>query len=62
VHCAPDEVKKYHLRDIKEDVSNSNAKYRGYLKRVSAEKTRETQRRKKIEQDLEDALDGLDFD
>lgn len=62
VHCVPDEVKKYHLRDIQQDVASSNAKYRDYLKRVAAEKAREAQRRKKMEQDLDDALDGLDFE
>lgn len=62
VHCVPEEVKKYHLSDIKQDVTNSNSKYREYLKRVAAEKAREAQRRKKMEQDLDDALGGLDLD
>ena len=62
VHCVPEEVKKYHLRDIKRDVANSNSRYREYLKRVAAERAREALRRKKMEQDLNDALDGLDLD
>ncbi|MEQ8767531.1 MAG: toll/interleukin-1 receptor domain-containing protein [Planctomycetota bacterium] len=62
VQCVPEEVKKYHLSDIKQDVTSSNAKYREYLKRVVAEKAREAQQRKKMEQDLDDALGDLDLD
>lgn len=62
VHCVPEEVKKYHLQDIKQDITNSNAKYREYLKRASAERVREAQRHKKMEDDLDDALGRLDLD
>jgi len=62
VHCVPDEVKKYHLQDVKQDVASSNAKYRAYLQREAAEKVREAQQRKKEEEDLDDALDDLDFE
>jgi len=31
VHCVPDEIEKYHANDLKEDVTNSNLKYRQYL-------------------------------
>lgn len=62
VHCVPDEVKKYHLSDIKQDVTSSNSKYREYLTRVAAEKAREAQRQRKLEKDLDDALGDLDLD
>jgi len=61
VHCVPEEVKQYHLNDIKVDVANSNAKYRQYLKRVASVENREVQWRKKMEQDLSDALGGIDL-
>jgi hypothetical protein len=31
VDCVPEELEKYHLRDLKEDVANSNTKFRAYL-------------------------------
>lgn len=31
VDCVPEELEQYHLRDLKEDVRNTNEKYRGYL-------------------------------
>lgn len=37
VYCVPDELEKYHLRDIKEDVNMSNIKYRSYLKQKAQE-------------------------
>lgn len=61
VHCVPDEVKKFHLNDITEDVTNSNRKYREFLKRVAAERNREVQREMGIQEGLDNALDGLDF-
>ncbi|MDF1741963.1 MAG: toll/interleukin-1 receptor domain-containing protein [Verrucomicrobiales bacterium] len=61
VHCVPDEVKKYHLADIKQDVESSNAKYRDYLRRLAAQKAREAQQEKRIKDDLDDALDDLNI-
>lgn len=31
IHCVPGEIEKYHAEDLKEDVENSNKKYRQYL-------------------------------
>lgn len=62
VHCVPDEVKKYHLNDIKQDVTNSNAKYREYLRRVATEEARHAQREAEEQRHINNALGGLDFD
>ncbi len=61
VHCVPVEVKKYHLRDIKEDVSSTNKKYREYLRKVSAAKAREAQKEGKKRDEVDRALEDLDF-
>lgn len=37
VHCCLDEIKRYHLSDITEDVKNTNKKYREYLQKVELE-------------------------
>ena len=31
VYCVPDEIERHHANDLKEDVKNSNSKYRQYL-------------------------------
>ncbi|MGA7563785.1 MAG: hypothetical protein WBW55_11320 [Desulfobaccales bacterium] len=31
IHCVPDEMGRFHANDLKEDVYNSNSKYRQYL-------------------------------
>jgi hypothetical protein len=61
VHCVPSEVKQYHLKDIKQDVANSNAKYREFLRRVAQEEARKVQRETREQAVLDDAFDGLDF-
>lgn len=61
VHCSLEEVKAYHLRDLKEDVVNSNKKYRGYLHRVALEKGKEQLREADERKSIDDALDGLDI-
>jgi hypothetical protein len=43
INCVPDEMKRYHLNDLKEDVTNSNAKYREYLLRVERQRVRDAQ-------------------
>jgi tRNA U34 5-carboxymethylaminomethyl modifying enzyme MnmG/GidA len=56
-----DEIKKYHLKDIKEDVLKSNIKYKLYIKQEKDKrkkmKEKETQERKQIN----DAFDGIEF-
>jgi hypothetical protein len=61
VHCVPEELKKYHLADLKQDVETSNAKYREYLRRLAIEEKRGAQREKEERDHLDADLDGLQF-
>lgn len=61
VYCVPEEVKRYHLRDIKQDVDTCNEKYRQYLHREAMQKAREEQRAIEEKNALNSALDGLKF-
>lgn len=62
VHCCLDEVKKYHLNNIKQDVANTNQKYREYLQQQAIKERKQILREKKEKREIEDALEGLDFD
>jgi len=55
-------IEKYHLNDLKQDVANSNAKYRKYLyEMIKIEK--ENMRKKKVEKDqLIELKNRLKFD
>jgi TIR domain len=61
VYCVPEEIKKYHLRDLKEDVATSNLKYREHLQRIEARKAQELQRQDAQRKSLDDSLDDLDL-
>jgi hypothetical protein len=61
VHCVPEEMKQYHLRDVKQDVASSNAKYRDYLMRAERQRVSDAQRLEKERGMLDDTLDGLDL-
>lgn len=61
VHCVPEEMKQYHLRDVKQDVANSNGKYREYLMRVERQRVSDAQRLDKEKGMLDDTLDGLEL-
>ncbi|WP_293367485.1 toll/interleukin-1 receptor domain-containing protein [Nevskia sp.] len=61
VYCVPDEVKKYHLGDIKTDVASSNAKYREYLHRRETRRAHEAQKQLRQRDALNNALDDLDI-
>jgi len=61
VYCVPEEVGKYHLRDIKQDVETCNERYREYLQREAIHQARQAQREAEEERALEEALDNLDF-
>lgn len=56
VHCVPDELPQYHLGDLKEDVSNANAKYRQYLLQESQKQSRGEAKLRELE-DLNSRLD-----
>lgn len=61
IHCVPDEVLKYHLNDLNEDVRKSNAKYREYLRRLEAQRAWAELQERKLLEDLDRALDDLTF-
>ncbi len=50
IHCVPEELEKYHLNDLKQDVANSNAKYRKYLYEMIRNE-KENLKKKKHEKD-----------
>ncbi|MHB8927485.1 MAG: toll/interleukin-1 receptor domain-containing protein [Bacillota bacterium] len=41
VHCVPDEIEQYHLKDLHEDVQKANVEYRQYLTELSRAAARE---------------------
>lgn len=43
IHCVPEEIEKYHAADIKEDVTNSNTKYRQYLMEEARKEAKKTE-------------------
>lgn len=59
IHCVPDEVPRYHLKDLHEDVRKSNLKYREYLRRVQAQRAWAELQEKKLLESLDQALDDL---
>lgn len=61
VYCVPEELKQYHLRDLKEDVATSNTKYREHLQRIAVRKAHEAQKQAAQNQALDNALDDLDL-
>jgi len=44
IYCVPEELEKYHLRDLQEDVKNCNEKYRAYLTELARKEARELTR------------------
>lgn len=62
VYCVPDELEKYHLRDLKKDVSNCNQKYRGYLAELARQEAREVARVESEHDQLRDLRRRLGFD
>jgi hypothetical protein len=40
VDCVPEEIESHHLGDLRQDVTNTNRKYRDYLTRVHAQDAR----------------------
>jgi hypothetical protein len=62
VHCVPDELEKYHLKDLKRDVTNANEKYREHLTREAQREARSAQRERSHRDDITRLRDRLDFD
>ncbi len=61
IHCVPDELKKYHLRDLKEDVSKANSNYRDYLRRETHKRNQKVRQETEELRALDDVLDDLNF-
>ena len=62
IRCAPEELEQYHLRDLQEDVRNTNAKYREYLEKAAAAEQEEAQRQQEERERLADIKRRLGFD
>jgi hypothetical protein len=62
VYCVPEELERYHLRDLREDVANANAKYREYLTELAQKETKEATKQEKQKQELSDLRRRLGFD
>jgi len=62
VPCCLDEVKKFILDDIKQDVANTNRKYQEYLQQLEIEQEKERHREEKERKEIDEALEGIDFE
>ena len=62
VDCVPEEIERYHLRDLKEDVANANRKYREYIVQVQAEKERDRSAEAAEKERLRNLKGNLKFD
>jgi hypothetical protein len=61
VCCVIDEIEKYHLKDIKEDVVKANSKYKAYLSQQADKRMAEKQRQEKEQKEKNKNLDNLRF-
>ena len=62
VDCVPEELQRYHLPDLKQDVGNSNVKYVAWLARHEADEAREAEQKKAELERLRKVKEGLKFD
>ena len=61
VRCALPEIKEHHFDDLKEDIFNSNKKYREYLRENIANEQIQNIRKVKEQREIKKAFEGLDF-
>lgn len=61
IDCVPEEIEKYHLSDLKQDVENSNSKYREYLREVHQRETQQKQAEEAEKRRLDELRGKLDF-
>lgn len=61
IDCVPEELEKYHLRDVKEDVVSANAKYRQHMAEQQRRLEAEEKRRAEEAQRLRDLKGRLNF-
>jgi hypothetical protein len=62
VDCVPEELESHHLRDLKQDVAPSNAKYRGYLRRLAQQHVQQQQAQDAEREHLSKFRERLRFD
>jgi hypothetical protein len=62
VDCVPEEIERYHLKDLKEDVANANAKYISYLQRMEAQNERQQKEEAAEKEKLANLKGKLKFD
>jgi len=62
VHCVPDEMQRFHLNDIKQDVNTTNRKYRDVLLRNAQQQLQSNENQRQAFEQLNKTLDELDFD
>ena len=61
VDCVPEELERDHLPYLKQDVANTNQKYREYLTKCAQHEQRQHQAQDKEDQRLKGIRDSLDF-
>jgi len=61
VNCALEEIEKYHLRDIKEDIETVNGKYSAHINTIKAQKEAERKKREDEESKKNSFLDSLEI-
>jgi hypothetical protein len=62
IHCVPDELVKYHLRDLRQDVASANSMYRQYLMEVALAKAPEIRQKHEELTQLKDIKRRLNLD
>jgi hypothetical protein len=62
IHCVPDELVKYHLRDLRQDVESANSMYRQYLMEVALAKAPEIRQKHEELTQLKDIKRRLNLD
>jgi hypothetical protein len=62
VHCVPDELGRYHLDDLKQDVQRANEKFREYLTGEAQREARSAQRQRSEQDEIRDLRNRLKFD
>jgi hypothetical protein len=62
IDCVLDEIEKYHLKDIKEDVNNSNLKYRQLIAQREQHQQRAQAARDKEQAEVDELAKRLKFD
>jgi hypothetical protein len=62
VYCVPDELEKYHMRDLTQDVQSCNRKYREYLTELAQREAREQSKQEAQLDDMRELRRRLGFD